>query len=261
MKKLYILLLILVGFLGQATAQQAKITANPPSFTALDEVVFTIDVTGTNVANINEPLYLWAWSPGVGDFKTNGSWDNSSESARLVPVPGEANKYTFSLPLEHEGSTYANIAEIIGATPGQVKQLGTLIKTKAGNDAKKTDDLILTLSPLEFQDSFTRTFPGTVTQNDLITIYMTQALAENRDVRYATGEFKIVLQALDAAGELSEEEIHELSRDSEGKYSFTFYPGVTVFPGAADLEGIQYYFVSVADPDVRSENFTLTFVR
>lgn len=197
----------------------------------------------------------------MGDFATNGSWGSSSEAAKLVPVEGQPNQYTFTLPLEADGTTYNNVAEILGATPGQLKNIGLLVKTKVGDDAKKTDNLVLELDPLVFVKSFTRIFPSTVTQHDLVTIYMDQSLATSANVRYAVGGFKVVMQALNEAGEaVGEEKSYDMKAEGNNTFSFTFFPTATAFPDVADLASIQYHFVSVADASVSSAPFTLTFI-
>lgn len=261
MKNLLITAFLIIGVVYGALGQAASVTTDPASFTALDEVTFTFDVTGTPLADANESLYLWAWSDGVADFKTNGEWGNSSEASQLTPVEGSPNKYSFSFPVEVDGKTYSNIAEILGATPGQVKQIGTLIKTKVGNDAKKTDDLVIELDPLEFVEEMTRTFPSTVTEEDLVTIYFNQSLANSLGLKYQSGGFNIVLRAIDADGNpTGEEKSFEMRQDGEGQYSFIFSPTQTAFPEESDLSAVEYYFVSVANPEIVSDMYVVNFI-
>lgn len=262
MKKIYILVVLMAIFMSnRGYAQAPSVTTNPLKFSALDGVTLLIDVTGTKVAGAKEPLYLWAWSDGVGDFATNGSWGSSSEAAKLVPVEGKPNQYTFTLPLQANGTTYNNVAEILGATPGQLKNIGLLIKTKVGDDTKKTDNLVLELDPLVFVKSFTRIFPSAVTPQDLVTLFMDQSLAASADVKYAMGGFKVVMKAMNAAGEaVGEEKSFDMKAEGNNIFSFTFFPTATAFPDVADLASIEYRFVSAADETVSSAPYTLTFI-
>ncbi|WP_052444671.1 alpha-amylase family glycosyl hydrolase [Flammeovirga sp. OC4] len=124
----------------------AQVTTNPEKSTVLTEnVVITIDVSGTPVAG-NDDLYLWAWSDGVGDFATNGTWGASSDGAKLKKESD--NVFSFTFPITMGENTYNNIAEILGAadSPTSIKSVGGLVKTIDGS--AKTNDLSIPIEDL-----------------------------------------------------------------------------------------------------------------
>ncbi|KXX67371.1 alpha-amylase family glycosyl hydrolase [Flammeovirga sp. SJP92] len=136
----YISVLLLVPFWTFA-----QVTTNPEKSTVLTEnVVITIDVSGTPVAGESD-LYLWGWS-NVGDFATNGSWDASSDAAKLKKESD--NVFSFTFPVTSGSNTYNTLAEILGAgdNPTSIESIGCLVKTV--NGSSKTDDLSIPFEDL-----------------------------------------------------------------------------------------------------------------
>lgn len=180
MKKLLIYFLLAVS--GQAAiAQQdcsvpyTNFTISPASFTAEDEITITMNFTSTNLAGETE-LYIWAWcnkdekNYPPEDGITNTDWNNSPEMAKMTPVPGSPNTFTYTLT----GTVLFNLS------PGQLKHFQFLGKTRSGSK-QSCDSKSNAFDPLVFIPSMLRVFPAKVGQNDVVSLYFHQDLATTVD--------------------------------------------------------------------------------
>jgi hypothetical protein len=173
MKKILLYLLLLGSSqLAMAQCEFTNFTISPASYTAEDEITLTMDFTGTNMAGETD-LYLWTWSnkdAGAGfpgkDGSTNTAWGNSPPAAKLTPVPGQPNKFTYKMT----GTVIYN------QIPGELKHFQFLAKTQSGSkqscDSKKN-----VFDPLVFVPTMLRIFPAKVGQNDVVTLFFHQELA------------------------------------------------------------------------------------
>jgi hypothetical protein len=172
MKKL--LLFIFVAF--SAFVSKAQVTFSPATFTAIDPVTITIDVTGTPMAGESE-AYIWIFSnPSASgnpalpnrDGSVNGSWGNSSEAAKLVSAGPNRWRFTFT------GTDLFNL------TPAQLKDFGFLLKNKTGS--KQTPDYKpFAFDPLIFTPSKLRVFPAKVSPSDVVTVVFDKTRAETTE--------------------------------------------------------------------------------
>ncbi|ANQ47999.1 T9SS type A sorting domain-containing protein [Flammeovirga sp. MY04] len=124
----------------------AQVTTDPTKIDVLTKnAKIIIDVSGTPVAAFDD-LYLWGWSTGAGDFVTNGTWEASSEEAKLTKESD--NTFSFTFPISFDGKTYENLAEILNSSdnPTAIQAIGCLVKTKDGG--QKTGDLKINIEPL-----------------------------------------------------------------------------------------------------------------
>lgn len=156
-----------------AFALKAQVTFSPATFTAIDPVTLTVDVTGTPMAGETE-AYIWIFAnPSVPDNtagfpkpdgKVNGAWGNSADAAKLTNVGGNKWKFSFTA------------TELFGITPAQLKDFGFLVKTKTGS--KQTPDYKpYAFEPLIFTPTKFRVFPAKVSQDDVVTIVFDKSLA------------------------------------------------------------------------------------
>ncbi|MEN7549088.1 hypothetical protein AAG747_14290 [Rapidithrix thailandica] len=124
MKPLSIYTIVMILLLGTqqlwAAGQISKIYSHPAAFTPDEEVTFYFDVTGTDLDGEVGPLYLWTWEPNQPDAKL-GTWDNSSEEAKLTQVDGNLWSFTM-VPTDFYGVDASAITQIFG-----------LLKTKDGS--------------------------------------------------------------------------------------------------------------------------------
>lgn len=157
--------------MAMAQCEFTAFTISPATFTAEDEITITFDFTGTTLAG-ETAIYIWTWvnKDAAGypskDGIVNTEWGNSPETAKLTPVAGSPNKFTYKLT----GTTMYNL------TPGELKHFQFLAKTKNGSkqscDSKKN-----AFDPLVFVPSMLRIFPAKVGQNDVVSLYFHQDLA------------------------------------------------------------------------------------
>jgi hypothetical protein len=170
MKKILIACLSLLA-VHQVQAQFTKYTISPTVYTAEDEITITIDVAGTPLEGVAQP-YIWTWANevnGNGAINspiTNTAWPNSPDAAKLTPVAGQPNKFTFKMT----GTVLYNLA------PGSLLHFQFLVKAKDGS--KQTENTPTNkFDPLVFIPSMLRIFPARVGQNDVVSLYFHQDLA------------------------------------------------------------------------------------
>lgn len=122
-RTLYIIMLALLTPLVTLSAGRiAEIWTQPAIFMADEEVTIFFDVTGTDLAEIDEDIYLWSWYPTEPDA---GNGANSSDFAKLTRVDGNIWKITM-IPTDYYGVEASKVDYIYG-----------LLKTK--NFGKATD--------------------------------------------------------------------------------------------------------------------------
>ncbi len=168
MKKILILITVLVASLNSFS--QATASVSPSSFTAEDQIVITVDLTGNALGSGNEDVYIWGFVPGCCGSPLNDQggfgWGNSNPAAKFTRI-GTSNKFTFTLT----PTTYMNkTAAQIGA------QFGFLAKNQ--NGSRQTQDFIFAVDPLTFTPSVFRPFPSKFTQDDVITFFMDKNLLD-----------------------------------------------------------------------------------
>lgn len=158
---------------------KAQVTFSPATFTAVDQVTITVDVTGSKGGAMEgqTDAYIWIFSnPSIPDNSpdlprfpkkdgiVNGAWGNSSEAAKMTHIGGNKFQFTFKP------------TEMFGLTPAQLKDFGFLVKTKTGS--KQTDDYKPhSIEPLIFVPTKLRVFPAKVSQSDVVTVVFDKALA------------------------------------------------------------------------------------
>lgn len=228
MKKILIsLLLLCAGELVLAQCEYTTYTISPASYTSEDEVTITMDFTGTDVAGETE-LYLWTWSnkdagaafPGK-DGSTNTDWSNAPIAARLTPVAGQPNKFTYKLT----GTVMYNQA------PGQLKHFQFLAKTKNGSK-KSCDSKKNAFDPLVFVPTMLRIFPAKAGQNDVVTLFFHQELASTiNEQRMAPATATV--EVFDDGGASAGAPVNlQVTKVGDKLYRAAFIPTRSFTPGA-----------------------------
>jgi hypothetical protein len=251
MKKI---LLIIPILLLAAFAQAQQVSAVPANFTAEDEVKLIVNVRGTNVEGV-EPLYIWTWRPSdpVGG---NGEWTNSNERLRMTKEADNVWSLTF-VP-----------TELYGRSPGEFAANGNeihfLVKGRdgSGTPERKTDDLRISVQPLEFVPSLNRNFPVKVTAEDVITIYLDQKQADDPNLRFHLGDFSLTVSPVNMAGQAVDAKVEtfDTSNHGNGVHSGVLIPTRSFAASARRAVGIKYFFTSKGDPGIRSPEVTILFV-
>jgi hypothetical protein len=250
MKNVLITTLFLLAGL-QVQAQQ--ISAFPANFTAEDEVKIIVNVRGTNVEGV-EPLYIWSWRPSdpVGG---NGEWGSSSENLRMTKEADNVWSITF-IP-----------TELYGRSPGEFAANGNeihfLVKGKdgSGTPERKTNDLKISVQPLEFLPSLNRNFPVKVTAADVVTFYLDQNQANEPNLKFILSDFSLTVQPVDLAGNAIDGKSVTIDATNHGNglHSGVLIPVRSFQQSASRAVGLKYFFTSKHDDSIRSPDVTLFF--
>ncbi|HEX7845871.1 MAG TPA: hypothetical protein VF476_08745 [Chitinophagaceae bacterium] len=158
MKKLFCLLSFLISAIW-VDAQNP--TFSPSSFTAQDQVTFTIDVTGTPMAGATE-AYLWMWG-NAGDSPLNTAWTNSPAAAQMTAAGTNKWRFTFTATL------------LWGRPPGDLTRFNFLVKKKDGS-AQTSDFGPYFFDPLVFIPTMLRIFPAKVDKSDVVSVNFDRTL-------------------------------------------------------------------------------------
>jgi hypothetical protein len=211
LKMKYIFIALFVLFNLNSFAQ--KITTQPATFTADEEVKIIVDVTGTPLAGI-EPLYIWTWDPNEPPVAGgNGQWNNSNEAMKMTKEGPNIWSWTI-VPATFYQKDIA-----------QVTKIQFLVKAKDGTGGKQTGDLALTPDPLVYIPQQFYTFPSKVSQNDVVTVYFDQKLATSTEVQRMK-DIKVSITLFDENGTEIAKTENPLPAKANGNslYSFSFLP-------------------------------------
>jgi hypothetical protein len=160
-------MLLCVNWL-QAQFNTVKIT--PKTYTAEDEITFTIDLTGTSLEGKTD-LYIWIWANDgatgftkVDGVTNGGSFGASKPEAKMTNKGNNIFEYKF-LP-----------TTMFGLEPGKLNHWQFLVKTLDGV-SKTNDSPKLLFEPIVFTPVPFRVFPNRLGASDVATLYFHQDLA------------------------------------------------------------------------------------
>jgi hypothetical protein len=228
-----LLSMLLMGGASAVVAQTsgAIVTTQPASFTGEDQVKIIVDVSNVpNLAGVG-PLYVWTWFPNE-PAPGNGQWDNSNEARKMVQEG--PNKWSWTIVPK----------DFYGVDAAAITQIKFLVKAKDGSGDKKTDDIILNVTPLTFVPSDFRTFPRIVSPTDVVTFYLDQNLTSDLTTqRMKPVQAKIKLFS-DNGTQVGAEQTVTLKKEAEKLYSYTLIP-VRLFnvSPTANIAKMQVVFV------------------
>jgi hypothetical protein len=195
---------------SNAFSQKPTLKTSPSDVDALTEnVALIFDVTGTALEGIND-LYIWSWSNDIKSGPTemllcyngqSGDWGNVSEIAKLTHVAGNLFKIQLPLTVTRDKGivTFSTISDLFGFTenPGGLKAFGFLLRTKSGSSQASGDDFKLV--PLAFEESLFRTFPSSVSNSDIVSLYYNMNLSTNPKMLISK-EIGVSISFLDSDG-------------------------------------------------------------
>jgi hypothetical protein len=185
-----------------------------------------------------ETPYVWIFS-NAGDAKTNNSWDNQTDAAKMTQVNGTIWEFKFQPDT------------LFQKTPGELKTWGFLVKTK--NGAKQTVDFNppYKFDPLVFTERDVRMFPSRASENDLVYLFFRNDLATQPDVQRMT-PLNISITAYNEANQPIGTEIQSavLKTNAAGVKYYAFHPkSALAIPEGQHIKYIQFFFVG-SDLDV-----------
>jgi hypothetical protein len=255
MKKIFLLLFITALALIRTSAQ---VSFNPPTFTAIDPVTLTVDVSETDMKGENE-VYIWIFSNPTArdgdplwpkkDGSVNGSWGNSLDIAKMTPAGTNKWKFTFTA------------TDLFGLTPALLKDFGFLVKTKTGS--KKTGDFkSFVFEPLIFTPTLFRTFPAKVGVDDVITVNLDKSLATDVTTQRMTPTSVSVTLYNDANPSAAVGTINNVPVRNNGSiWLATFIPTQATLnlPAGTKLKSFKYKFNgTVLDTEGKAANVSTT---
>ncbi|NML20209.1 hypothetical protein HHL16_04960 [Pseudoflavitalea sp. G-6-1-2] len=247
MRKIFILM---VSMLGATWLQAQTITFNPEAFTAEDEVIVTVDATGTPMAGKPE-AYIWIWANkdaagGQIDGLTNGSdFKNSKAEAKMTNKGGNIWEYKFT------GTV------MFGVDPGRLVHLQLLIKTKDGG-AQTPDSKKFNFDPIVFVPSPFRVFPDKVGEDDVVTVNFHQALAPTTAEQRMTPQ-TVTVKLFDKDNvQIGDVKTWNVKSDGNGAFSYSFIPSITwTIPAGKKAGKFSYRFDGIGK-DVTGNTVTVT---
>lgn len=262
MKRLFFTLLV-IGLWHTSNAQVCNsviVKTVPEEPTAVDEITLTVEFTCPEyLAWGTEDIYLWVWSPkqaepvGLPDMfpeatdvpTTNGTgdrpWQNSNEYLKMTKIGTNKYQYVFTPTI------------LFKLNPSDLRSMGFLCKPKNGggygDPDKKTTDQELKFKSLEFLDELGRTFPATVSANDIVTIFFNQGVADNAAFAAFNGNLFITITAYNDNQPVGQASVLPMRRVLKGnipEHSVTLIPAkhldTSNLPAGKKVNKLIYYF-------------------
>ncbi len=257
MKKYIITIIVLLAIHLNGLAQPTY-TADPSPFTAEDEVTLTVDVTGTSLAGYAGDVWIWSWiSKGCSagcDALTNIDPAGGANTDAAKMTRDGSNPDVYSI-------TFIPTA-FFGKSPAELQQIGFKLKSQGWGDGKQSDnDILIDIEPLIFVPKINRNFPSKVTENDVVTLYLDQNLAEDFDLKYELGAFILEVSAFDADGvQLGTTVMIDATNKGEGIHSGSVLPTFSFVTGGVSVDKITYKFISETNPAIESDTFEVKFI-
>lgn len=233
-------------------AQYQTVVFKPTTYTAEDEVTFTISVAGTPLAGMTD-LYLWIWSnEGATGYTlingvTNGSWGASLPAAKLTNKGGNVFEYKF-IP-----------TVMFGVEPGKLKHFQFLVKTVDGS-AKISDNNspAYAFEPIIFTPVAFRVFPNRLNAGDVATVYFHQDLAPTVAEQRMTPRTVTVMLYDEANTQIGDTKTWNLKAEPNKVWSYSFIPNFSwTIPAGKTPKKFSFRFDGIGK-DVNGNNVTVT---
>lgn len=233
-------ILFVVGCLFTVSLLQAQyntLVFKPATFTAEDEITFTINVSGSGVDGESE-LYIWTWCnkdagdayPGK-DGSTNTDWGNAPAAAKMTNKGG--NVFEFKLT----GTV------MYGLDPGKLKHFQFLIKNKNGSKKTADDSPKYAFDPIVFVPAAYRVFPGKVGAGDMANLYFHQDLATSVDEQRMTPKTVTVALYDQSDAMVGQPKTWNLVSEGNKLFSYSFIPNFSwTLPAGTVLKKFTYRF-------------------
>ncbi|MFP4555245.1 MAG: hypothetical protein ACLFNU_00115 [Bacteroidales bacterium] len=254
------------------------VTTSPAEPTANDEITLTVEFTCSEFDQWGEEdIYLWVWAEGLEDpvglpnmfpdqddvEPTNGlgdeAWKNSNPYLQMEKIGDKTYQYVFTPTV------------MFDRNPSDLEYMGFLCKPKDGggygDPDMKTEDQEIEFKSLEFLEKLGRTFPGTVSANDFVTIYFNQGLSNDPAVSTYNGDLWITITPYVKNTPAGNAVTFPTKTQPRGNFTEYF---VTIIPNEhLDLSNLQddeeiteiiYYFHNELET-FKSEEFDKDFVK
>jgi len=243
MRKIFLIPILLLGFLFTKAQTQPfpTVAFNPATFTGKDNVILTVDLSGTPMAGA-PAVYVWTWAnknlpafpvdnnkyPGK-DGIYNDNWGSQTDNAKMTNIGGNKWQWAFK-PVD-----------LYGLTAGQLKQLQLIFKSKDGSlKAYPNDSDPFAIAPIEYVPNTYRLFPYVMDQNDAITVYFYQNLSTDLTESRMTPT-TITLKAYNGATQFGSNVILPIKTVENQLFSAAFIPAKAwTIPAGTTLTSFTY---------------------
>lgn len=251
MRKIFFLSVILLcANWIQAQYQTVKFT--PASFTAEDEITFTIDVSGTPLAGMTD-LYFWNWANGGAsgytkkDGITNGVWGASLPASKMTNKGNNIFEYKFLPTAMYEFE------------PGKLLHFQFVIKTvDGGAKISEQDSPPYLFEPIVFIPIPFRVFPNRLNAEDVATIYFHQDLAPTTAEQRMTPK-TVTVKLFDEGGtQIGADKVWNLKSEGNKVWSYSFIPNISwAIPAGKKAAKFSFHFDGTGK-DVNGNTVTVT---
>jgi hypothetical protein len=257
MKRYIITIIVLLTIHLYGYAQ--TYTTNPSPFTAEDEVTLTINVTGTSLEGYTGDVWIWSWiSKGCS---------SSCDAPTNIDPAGAANTENAKMTRDGVNADVYSITFVpttfFGKSPAQLQQFGLKLKSESWGDGKQSDnDILIDIEPLIFIPKINRNFPSKVTEDDVVTLYLDQNLAEDFDLKYELSNFTLEVAAFDEDGlQLGTTVTIDATNKGDGIHSGSVLPTFSFITSGTAVDKITYKFISKNNVAIGSDTFEVIFIK
>lgn len=280
MKRLIFIIAIigLFGFSGYSQVCGSLIVSTlPEEPTAIDEITLTVEFTCPEFDQWGEEdIYLWVWTEGLeqpvglpdmfpdaDDVQPlNGlgdqAWKNSNPYLQMEKIGERKYQYVFTPTI------------MFKLNPSDLRSMGFLCKPKDGggygDPDRKTENQEIVFKSLTFLEDLGRTFPATVSANDIVTIYFNQGLSDEADVSTYTGDLYISITPYTDNTPVGEKVTIQTLTQPRGdftEYYVTLIPNehldISFLPEGTRVNKLIYYFHNELET-FKTDEFTKTLV-
>lgn len=254
MRKIFFLfaMLLTVQFLHAQFDYRAATVFKPKTFTAEDEITFTINVTGTPLEG-KADLYLWIWSneDAAGytliNGITNGAWGASLPEAKMTNKGNNMFEYRF-LP-----------TSMFGVEPGKLLHFQFLIKTIDGSaKISEQNSPKFLFEPIVFIPLPFRVFPNRLGASDVTTVYFHQDLAPTVAEQRMTPKTVTVKLYDETNTQIGDTKTWNLKAEGNKVWSYSFIPNIVwTIPAGKTAAKFSYRFDG-AGKDINGKDVSVT---
>lgn len=249
MRKIFFLALMLICA-NWLQAQTVEVT--PKTFTAEDEVTFTVDVSTVPALAGKTELYLWIWANGGSpagytetNGLTNGVWGASLPAAKFTNKGNNVFEYKFT------GTA------MFGLEPGKLKYWQFLVKTIDGGsqsgNSKNFDFEPIVFTPVPF-----RVFPNRLSPSDVTTLYFHQDLAPTvAEQRMTPKTVSVTLYDQDGI-KIGDVKTWNLKSEGNKVWSYSFIPNLVWTAPAGKIPSKIGFHFDGTGKDVNGNTVTIT---
>ncbi|QEC41655.1 hypothetical protein [Pseudobacter ginsenosidimutans] len=251
MRKIFILTVSLLCA-NWLQAQFNTVQFQPKTYTAEDQITFTIDVSTVASLAGKTDLYIWLWAndnaPGYTkvDGVTNGGvWGSSKPEAKMTNKGNNIFEFKF-LP-----------TSMFGFEPGKLLHWQFLVKNQDGT-AQSGNSPNYVFEPIVFIPVPFRVFPNKLSPSDVATVYFHQDLATSVAEQRMTPKTVVVSLYDEGGTQIGTAKTWNLKAEGNQVWSYSFIPNIAwTIPAGKTASKFTFRFDGTGK-DVNGNNVNIT---